>query len=469
MILIKNGTVVDGTGEPAYRADILISNTVISAIGHFPNKKADTVIDGMGMHVIPGFIATTTHADRMLTLFTDPTQNDYRKQGITTIIGGTDGISLAPLLYGSLRSIKKWTDTDAVNVDWHTVAQCAKIINRLPLGVNFATFAGYTTIRRDIANDNAGDLTDNEMRAAMQIIEQAIREGALGVSLNADSAHGRSIPYHEFTQASIAAAHARGVVSLCLRAPEQHCVKATHEALALHAATGATVIARHFIPHTINTAREKELLVAHAAIEKAGNTFFTEISCAPAEPTPIYALLPRVMQKKGLDAMYALVREPKHHKEIMAGFPIVRGARIIHAPREYTSLIGTTIETFARNYGLSLKEGLVKLMDITRMRAVIALPNAFSALHEKVMDCDRTLISGPPKIALAIADQKRWPIEKTIARLTSLPARAYNLRGRGSIQENYVADLAIMNSRHDITHTIVSGSLEAASGRFIRL
>lgn len=469
MILIKNGTVVDGTGEPAYRADILISGNAISAIGHFPSKKADTVIDAMGMQVIPGFIAMTTHADRMLTLFTDPAQHDYRKQGITTIIGGTDGVSLAPLLYGSLRSIKKWADTNAINVDWHTMVEYAKTVDRLPLGVNFATLAGYTTIRRDIAGDDAGDLTDNEMRAAGQAIEQAIREGALGVSLNADSARGRSIPYHELVQAATAAARAGGIVTLRLRAPERHCIEATHEARALHAATGATVIARHFIPRAMNAARKKELMVAHAAIEQAGDTFFTEISCAPAEPTPLYALLPRAMQKKGLDAMHALIREPRYHKEIMAKFPTVRGARIIQAPREYASLIGATIESFARNRGLSLKEGLVRLMDITRMRGVLALPNIISAFHETCMDYDRALVSGPPKIACAIADRKRWPIEKTIARLTNLPARAYNLRGRGSIRENYIADLAIMNSRYDIMHTIVNGRLEAPSGRCIRL
>src|SRR3989344_176661 len=159
MILIKNGTIVDGTGAPAYRADILISGDKISAIGAFPNKKAATVIDCMGQYVVPGFISPHTHADRMLTLFTDPAQEDYLKEGITTIIGGTDGVSLAPLLYGSLRSLNKWADVNTVNVDWHTVAEFARTIKKIPLGVNFATLAGHTTIRRDIAGDKNNDLT----------------------------------------------------------------------------------------------------------------------------------------------------------------------------------------------------------------------------------------------------------------------------------------------------------------------
>lgn len=469
MILIKNGTVVDGTGDPAYRADILISGDAISAIGHFSNKKADTVIDGMGMYVIPGFIDINTHADRMLTLFTDPAEEHYRTQGITTIIGGADGVSLAPLLYGSLRSVKKWADTNAINVDWHTVAQFSKIVNRLPLGVNFATLAGYSTMRRDIAGDTPGDLTDGELNAMNRAIEQAIREGALGISINLNSAYGRDIPYHELMQAATAAARARGIVSIRPRTHEQHCIEAAHEATALHAATGAPMIVRNFIPRAMNVAREKELTIAYTAMERAGNTLFVEISFAPTEPTPLYALLPRAMQKDGLNAIHSLIGRPGRRKEIMAGFPSMRGARIIQAPREYKLLLGKTIEEFAKNRNLSLKEGLLNLMEITRMRAVIAMPNAPSAFAEKCMDYNRTLISGPPRAALAAADRKRWPIEKTIARLTNVPARAYNLRNRGIIRENYIADIAVMNSRYDIMHTIIGGRAEGPSGRFIPL
>src|SRR3989344_4237873 len=139
MILIKQAQIVDGSGKKSYRADVLIDGQKISAIGNFANKKADVVIDAVGATVAPGFIDLHTHSDHYLSLFTYPSQKDFLLQGVTTIVGGHDGVSLAPLLYGSLHSLRRWAHTEGVNVDWHTVEELRKVLQRLSFGVNFAT------------------------------------------------------------------------------------------------------------------------------------------------------------------------------------------------------------------------------------------------------------------------------------------------------------------------------------------
>ncbi len=467
MILIKNGTVIDGVETPAHHADILISGDTISAIGHFSNKKTETVIDGLGMQVMPGFIATHTDIDHTLSLITNPQQEEYRARGITTIIGGHDGASLAPLIRGSLRSIQKWTDTDAIHINWHSVAEFINAINKLPLGVNFATLAGYTTIRRDITDDARTDLTDQELQTTIHATQQAIQEGALGASLHLSTAHGRGIPHHELAAVATAVAKAHGIITLHLRAHDEHRVEAITEALSLYKSTGATIVINDFLPRLINAAREKEILLAHEIICAAGDGFYIEISFAKTTPTPLYALLPLAAQKGDLHAMHEYVQNPAHQQYIMKELPSARGARIIHAPREYASLIGKTIEEFSRNHNCSLKEGVLKLMDITRLRAVLALPNAISPLHVQLMNNSQTLISGPPRAIFHAADENHWPIEKTVAAITSIPARVFNLKKRGRIHENYYADLILMNNRHEVTHTIVNGRLETAAGRFI--
>ena len=123
MILIKNTTIIDGTGKPPFKGDVLIKDDRISAIGTLVNQKADQVIDGLGLTVAPGFINTNTDSDHYLSLLTSPLQKDFLLQGITTIIGGLCGSSLAPLLYGSLKSIRKWTDINQVNINLQTPAQ----------------------------------------------------------------------------------------------------------------------------------------------------------------------------------------------------------------------------------------------------------------------------------------------------------------------------------------------------------
>src|SRR3989344_3572596 len=123
MTLIKNVQVFDGTGKSSFRSDIMVKGDRIAAIGNFPNKKADVVIDGLGFTATPGFIDANTDSDHYLSLFTNPLQEDFLLQGVSTIIGGQCGSSLAPLLYGSLKSIRKWVDIDEMNVDWRSVKE----------------------------------------------------------------------------------------------------------------------------------------------------------------------------------------------------------------------------------------------------------------------------------------------------------------------------------------------------------
>ena len=195
MILIKNISIIDGTGKPAFRADILIKDDKISAIGVFPNKQADTVIDGLGLTATPGFIDVNNDSDHYLGLFTNPSQDDFLLQGVTTIIGGQCGSSLAPLLYGSLKSIRKWTGANEVNVDWRTIGELKNTLRRVGIGVNFATLIGHSTVRRDLIGEEIRDLTETETDIFRHAIERAMKDGALGFSTGLGYAHSRNVSY----------------------------------------------------------------------------------------------------------------------------------------------------------------------------------------------------------------------------------------------------------------------------------
>jgi len=122
-LLIRNVRIVGEARASEERSDIFVQNDIISAIGSLGNKKADEVIDGQGTYLAPGFIDVNTDSDHYLTLFDNPAQEDFLKQGVTTIFGGMCGASLAPLLYGSLESIRKWGDIHCVNVGWQSLGE----------------------------------------------------------------------------------------------------------------------------------------------------------------------------------------------------------------------------------------------------------------------------------------------------------------------------------------------------------
>src|SRR3989344_3650682 len=117
------GKISEGKEKFSGTKDVFITGDKISAIGDFSNKKADEVIDGQGAYLSPGFIDVNTDSDHYLSLFDYPEQEDFLRQGVTRIIGGMCGSSLAPLLYGSLESVRKWGDVSKANVDWHTMQE----------------------------------------------------------------------------------------------------------------------------------------------------------------------------------------------------------------------------------------------------------------------------------------------------------------------------------------------------------
>jgi len=162
--LIKNVQLVDGSGKPAFKADVLVRNEKISAIGNFPSYQAHDTIEGLGSYLAPGFIDINANADHYLTLFSSPSQKDSLLDGVTTIIGGQCGASLAPLLYGSLESIKEWADIGKLNIGWHTVKEFLDILSKFKFGVNFGTLAGHYTIRQAIIGNSKRDLSGNELK-----------------------------------------------------------------------------------------------------------------------------------------------------------------------------------------------------------------------------------------------------------------------------------------------------------------
>src|SRR3989344_6342862 len=232
MVLIKGAKVVDGTGKSTpYTADVLITGDKISAIGKFPDKKSDVTVDGAGLYLTPGFIDVNTDSDHHLSLFTNPQQQDFLLQGVTTIFGGVCGASLAPLLSGSLDSIRKWTDTKQINIDWRTVGEFLKVLGRRGLGVNFGTLIGHSTIRRGLVREDSRDLTVPELEALKKIIKDAIKEGAFGLSTGLGYAHSRRVPYSEIKELVKVVAEKGGVYATHLRDDKEGVLASVEETI----------------------------------------------------------------------------------------------------------------------------------------------------------------------------------------------------------------------------------------------
>ena len=173
-VLIKNGVIIDGSGQAPYRADIGISDDRIKDIGDLSNEKSDKIIDATNLYVTPGFIDLTNHSDTYGTLFSTPLQESMLLQGVTTILLGNCGESLAPIANQiSLEALERWTHTP-FNADWNSMEEYLNTLLRVGKGVNVASLVGQETLRRNAR-------TTEEM---VYLLTQAMDEGALGLSSN---------------------------------------------------------------------------------------------------------------------------------------------------------------------------------------------------------------------------------------------------------------------------------------------
>lgn len=489
MTIIKSAQIVDGTGKKPFRADVLLKDDKISAIGSFPNKKADIVINGLGMYLAPGFIDANTDSDHYLSLFTNPPQKDFLLQGVTTIIGGHCGSSLAPLLYGTLESIRKWTDVNQVNVDWHTMAELFKVLRRLKLGVNFGTLVGHSTIRRALIGEDLRDLTESETQVFERVLSQSLEEGALGFSAGLGYAHSRLIPYGEIKTLLKVVAKYDGVYATHLRDEKKGLLVSINEAIKAAKETGVKILISHFRPLV---GFEKDFEAGLNLINEAPKKINIHFDSYPFDTSivPIYTLLPSWAQSGGLEVMLNNIKTPAVKERILAELPELKNGDLIIAQalgKNY--LVGKSLEDFSKNRELDLKSGLLELMDVSNLRALVFYKNvnldlAINSLmsakallasnaasmeeSDKYIKHERAMSTFTKFLEIARSRGKEISFEEAIKKITSVPAQKFNLKNRGIVKEGNFADL-VMISDDKIQYVFVNGQPVVSEGELQNL
>lgn len=485
MILIKDSLVVDGTGAPGKKSDILVRDGKILAIGSFPNHKADTVIEAMGLVTTPGFIDIDTDSDHYLSLFTDRPQHDFLFQGVTTIIGGHCGSSLAPLLRGSLNSIRKWGDVSKVNVDWQLLGEFLEIVERVKLGVNFGTLVGHSTIRRALLGEALRDLTVKEMAAMKEILEQAMDEGAFGLSTGLAYNHSKNTPYGEVRELVETVKKYKGIYATHIRDEREDVVNAVNEAISISRETGVTTIVSHFRAIKGYVDGFKKGLEAIEGASKDGIEIYFDGYPFDYSMLPIYLLLPDAVRHGSLEEMQKVVSGASASEEIFKSFGKINGHDLIIARAPgFDYLVGKDVAEFARSHELDFKDALLKLMKVTKLKAVLFVKNIdFAATKNALLSEQALIASNSPSLVedkniieneraaetftrfYDFALESGKPVEWVIEKFTHRPAKVLGLKNRGVIKEGNIADLAILDNGRAV-HVIVGGEVAVLNRSF---
>jgi len=191
-LVVKNGMIVDGSGLPRYRGDIAVKDGRIAEIGRFNGAAASEILDAEGRVVAPGFVDGHTHMDAQI--FWDPIGTSSCFQGVTSVVMGNCGFTLAPCRAEEadlvMRNLERAEDISreamkaGIKWRWETFPEFLDVLQSLPKGINYSGYVGHCALRTYVMGQRAftDEATEDEIKTMAHHVREAIKAGAFGFS-----------------------------------------------------------------------------------------------------------------------------------------------------------------------------------------------------------------------------------------------------------------------------------------------
>jgi len=304
-LLIRNGRVVDGTGNPSFVADVGIRDNKIAAIGRLTNRSAARTIDATGLVVAPGFIDIHNHSDD--TILEDGNAESMVRQGVTTMIFGEGG-SAAPS--------EKWKDF---------ASYYAELLKR-GISTNVGSYIGSSTVWTTVHGSKAGPATTEELNRMRAVVRLAMEQGALGVASSLSGPPGVWIDTDTLVAMCEVAGEHGGIYSTHLRTEGEGVFKAVAEALEIgrRAKLPVDIIHLKIAEHKF-WGRMPELVALLANTRAQGQLVEANVYPYRAGQNNLSSIIPPWAHEGGSKAMIARLKDPAQRprleKEILNGIP----------------------------------------------------------------------------------------------------------------------------------------------------
>lgn len=244
-IIIKDGTVVDGSGNPWFRADITIEDGKIAGVGRL-GSDAERVIDARGLMVCPGFIDLHTHSD--IIILVNPRAESFIRQGITTQIVGNCGYSAAPIRKETAELNTLIFRYPEVDVNWETLGGYFSRLEEQGTSINTGSWVGHNTVRISVMGCEMRAPTREEMEEMKGLVAQALEDGAFGLSSGLIYTPGNFAEISELIELCKVSAMYGGIYNTHLRSMLDDFIEATKEAIEIAEKAGLPLQIAHHSP-----------------------------------------------------------------------------------------------------------------------------------------------------------------------------------------------------------------------------
>jgi N-acyl-D-amino-acid deacylase len=480
-ILIRAGTIYDGSGNVPYVGDVALKGDRIAYVGpHAPGRAARTV-DAAGKAVSPGFINMLSWANA--SLIADGRGMSDTAQGVTLEVMG-EGDSMGPLTPAMKRLELKRQGDIKYPIRWTTLGQYLEYLQRKGVTPNVASFVGATTVRVHELGEKDVDPTLAQLKRMRALVRQAMKEGAVGVGSSLIYAPANFAETPELVALTREAARCGGMYISHIRDEGPKLLEAIDELVAISRQSGAPAEIYHYKQAGKENWGKIDAAVAKVnAARAAGLRITADMYTYPASSTGFDAAFPLWIQDGGLEKWVARLKDPKLRARAFADMHKPDASEntkiVLYDPdkvilvgfktSKLKPLTGKTLAEVAKMRGKSPEETAADLIveDGTRIQVVYFSMSEDNVRRETALpwmsfgsDADSR---GPYGVFLKssthpraygnvarllghyVRDEKTTSLPDAIRRLTSLPATNLSIRQRGSLKPGYYADVVVFD------------------------
>jgi N-acyl-D-amino-acid deacylase len=498
-IVIRSGTIYDGSGKPSYIGDVALTGDRIAYVGRHAPGHGKHEVDATGKAIAPGFINMLAHPEESL-LIDGRALSDLR-QGVTLEVMGE--ISMGPLTPAMKADLVRQQVDLHYDIDWTTLGQYLEKLEHRGLTPNIASFVSAGTVRENVLGEADVQPTEAQLIEMRQLVREAMQEGALGVTT--------ALIYNPYTYAKtpelIALAQESGrcggMYIAHIRSEGDRLLEAVDETIAIAKGSGAPAEIYHLkVAGAANWGKLDALIRKVEAARAAGTRITADMYTYTAGATGLDAAMPPWVQEGGFEQWVERLKDPavreRVAKEMRDPNPAwenilqragPQGALLLQFKTPALKpLTGKTLQEVAGLRGVSAEEAAMELVveDGTRVgvayflmsedniRREVALPwvsfgsDAGAPAPEGVFlessEHPRAYGNFTRVIAKYARDEKVITLEEAIRRLSAFPAETLSLDDRGRLKQGYFADVVIFDPKTVQDHATYDAPHQLSTG-----
>jgi len=470
-VLIKDGTVYDGTGGAPVQADVAIKGDRIVAIGKLEQAHARTVVDARGFAVAPGFINMLSWSN--VSLIVDGRSQSEVRQGVTTEILG-EGTSMGPLNEDMKRRVIRGQTDFKYDIPWTTLAEYLTYLEKRGISPNVASFIGAATIRSYVLGLHAIPPTPQQMAQMRELVRLEMEAGALGIGTALVYAPGTYATTEELIELCKVAAQYQGKYTSHIRSEGPRLIEAVEELIRIAREAGLPAEIHH-LKATGRTHWPKmdRMITMVEKARREGLKITANMYLYSAGSTGLSARIPSWAHDGGPAALYNRLQDPDTRKriakEMRAGGAMPRTLLVRFRSEKLRPLIGKTLEEVAGARREDEVETLLNLVLEDRSGVVAVFftgseENIRKQLRQPWVSISSDGASMAPEgvflnasthpraygnfarlLGHYVRKEKVISLQEAVRRMTGLPATNLELDRRGFLREGMFADVVVFD------------------------